>query len=393
MNLFLICPRFPYPVLKGDQVIVYNRLKYLSEFHEITLLAFTDKDIKREDYDHIKTFCADVYLVKKSQYTSYISMFFGLFKNCLPIQVNYYESTSFREKIQWILNSKQYDMVHIFLLRLMPYANIIKNVPIVLEAIDSMQLNIERRILMEKGMKRFLLKEELRRLNLFEPYVGNKVDQVVVVSEQDKKNFHTNNVSVVPNGVDFNEFTTSEQKEKRRNTIVFSGNMGYAPNIHAVEWFVKNCFSYIKESNDSVKFFIVGGNVSNRIQRLHDGKNIIVTGYVKSMERFLRNCAVAIAPMQSGSGMQNKVLEAMACNLPVITTTLGLGDIKAINGKEIVIADTPIDFITQVLKCLNSNEYTNEISNNAASFVKKHHSWEKAADKINEIYTNIKLEK
>lgn len=101
----------------------------------------------------------------------------------------------------------------------------------------------------------------------------------------------------------------------------------------------------------------------------------------------LRKSQVSIAPMQSGSGMQYKILEAMASGVPVVTNSLGLGDIKAENEVEIMVRNDPTSFADAVLRCLNDEKLRNKLSGAASNFIEKNHSWESGAEKINHIYT------
>jgi len=85
---------------------------------------------------------------------------------------------------------------------------------------------------------------------------------------------------------------------------------------------------------------------------------------------------VAIAPMQSGSGMQFKILEAMACGVPVVASTLGLGDIAAVDGKNILLADTPGLFTESVISLLQSEELREKVGNSGMYYVTQNHSWD-----------------
>ena len=114
-------------------------------------------------------------------------------------------------------------------------------------------------------------------------------------------------------------------------------------------------------------------------------KSIVVTGYVSSMANMLNKATVAIAPMQSGSGMQIKILEAMASSVPVITTTIGLGDLKAVVDKDLFIADEPLDFSQQILKLLKSKNQNRALGKNGRKYVSLNHDF----NILNKRFTNI----
>ena len=118
-------------------------------------------------------------------------------------------------------------------------------------------------------------------------------------------------------------------------------------------------------------------------------KNIIVTGYVDSIEEFISTSSVSVAPMISGSGMQNKVLEAMSCGVPVVSTSYGIGDIKVKHMKEVIIADEPEIFSEFVIDVLLSPKKYKSLSINAREYAINHHSWESHCNAVDKIYRSV----
>ena len=115
--------------------------------------------------------------------------------------------------------------------------------------------------------------------------------------------------------------------------------MSYPPNIRAARWFADECFPLIQAEVPGATFVIAGAAPAREIRELQTRNGIVVTGFVPSMPVTLNAATVAVAPMRSGAGIQNKILEAMACGLPVVTTTIGLGGITATRGRELLVAD------------------------------------------------------
>jgi glycosyltransferase involved in cell wall biosynthesis len=252
-----------------------------------------------------------------------------------------------------------------------------------------MQLNLERRATQEKILNRWLFQEELRRIKNYETQkVVNSCEYMTVVAQKDKTLIPSHKIEVIPNGVDINIFKPQKQNILRP-TIIFSGNMSYAPNIHALNWFVKNCLPLIQTKIENVTLIIAGANPTKEIRNLTKQKGIVVTGFVDSMVDILNQANVAIAPMQSGSGMQNKILEAMATELPIVTTTLGLGSIQAQPEQEILVTDNPKQFAQYIVELLNNPQWAKEIGKKARQFVISNHSWEYTLNQIEEIYSKI----
>ena len=304
-----------------------------------------------------------------------------------PLQTLYYRSNAFKKRLDELLAENSFDLIHAYMLRVAPYLSDV-SAPKILELIDSMQLNLERRIARESVPKRWLFQEELRRIVSYERNIGDWFDQMIVVSEKDRALIPSQKVTVIPLGADTDLFKP-HRKESKEPVLVFSGNMGYAPNINAVRWFVEKCFSLIQKEVPTASLIIAGANPPKEVCDLAQRNGVTVTGFVKSMPEILTEASVAIAPMQSGSGMQFKILEAMSCDLPVVTTTLGLGDIKARPGEEICVADTAEEFAETVVTLIKSPETAERIGRNAREFVINHHSWEYAASQIEGIYNAI----
>ncbi|MBA2123511.1 hypothetical protein B9J78_00975 [bacterium Unc6] len=387
MKILFITPRFPYPPLKGDQAVPYHRLRILNRRHEITLLSLYDKEDELAGLDNLKPFCKAIHTVRLPQWRSVMNVALKGPFTSLPLQALYYWSNAFKKRIDELLAENSFDLIHAYMLRVAPYLSDV-SAPKVLELIDSMQLNLERRVAMERIPKRWLFQEELRRIVHYERNIGDYFDQMIVVSEKDRALIPNKKVRVIPNGVD-TELFKPQSKESKEPAIVFSGNMGYFPNESAVIWFVEKCFRRIKKEIPDAKLVIAGNNPSSKIKKLGDNLSIFVTGFVESMVDELNKAQVAIAPMQSGSGMQFKILEAMSCNLPVVTTTLGLGDIKARPGEEICVADTAEDFAETVVTLIKSPEMADRIGRKAREFVMHNHSWENAASQVEEIYSRL----
>jgi polysaccharide biosynthesis protein PslH len=386
MKLLFVTPRFPYPPLKGDQVVSYHRLRTLSQRHEVTLLTFYQNSEELENIKHIKTYCQNIHTVKIPKWQSFFNLAKGVF-SYLPLQVSYYYSDAFRNKVNQILSTNNFDAIHLFLLRVAPYFKDIST-PKVIELIDSMQLNLERRIALESFPVRNILQEELRRIIIYEQNLHKSFEKIVVVSEKDAKLIPGQNVQIIPNGID-TELFRQQQQSPLNPTLIFSGNMSYAPNIHAVKWFVEHCLPIIQQTIPDVSFVIAGANPSKEVQSLGQTKGVKVTGFVKSMSDTLRSANIGVAPMQSGSGIQNKILEAMSTGLPVVTTNLGLGSIKAKPNNEILVADTPEDFAQKTIYLLQNPLKAKEIGHQARKYVVDNHSWDFAANEVEQLYHQI----
>ncbi len=306
----------------------------------------------------------------------------------LPLQVLYYRSARFRRELERLLAGSSFDLVHVCLLRLAPYVAEAR-LPRVVDLIDSMRLNLEAYTSLERPPKRWILREEARRIAPFERRIVESFDRSIVVSERDRELLLASSVTVIPNGVDTELFTPGLGPRDEGPTVVFSGTMSYGPNVHAVEWFVEECLPRIQALTPGARLLVAGRGPTRRIRRLQHREGIEVTGAVDSIARVLNRAHVAVAPMRSGSGIQNKILEAMACGLPVVTTSLGLGGLDARSGDELLVVDEPDAFADAVAGMLGSLPQALEMGVRAREFVVANHTWARAADQVDEVYRSV----
>lgn len=388
MKILFITPRFPYPPLKGDQAVVYHRLRLLGREHDITLVTFYQSDKELACSGKLEPFCKKIIPVKLSRYRSVLNMLQGAISS-LPFQIWYFKSRSFENKIRDLLDRGNYDIIHTYMLRLAGYAEYSKK-PKILDLIDSMQLNFERRARLEKYPLKIIFNMEVKRLRKYENDMVNKYDMSIVVSDRDRGRGYINPGKVVsiPLGVDTELFKPCGDLQKSR-IIVFSGNMGYFPNENAIMWFYEKCFGMIKKEIPNVRLMIVGNNPGSKLKVINNGKSVIVTGYVDSIADELNKAQIAVAPMQAGSGMQFKILEAMACGLPVVATSLGLGAISATHNENVLIADDPTEFARSCVTLLNNHDFAQTMGSRARDLVNGKYGWGDNVRRVNEIYKTL----
>ena len=390
MNIVAITEQIPATDRKGNQLVAYYRLSHLAQLHnKIELICFEGQnkndDIKAKNKLERKGI--NVHLVKKNFLESLINLLKSIFSSKIPAQCAYSKSDKFAKKIKELINCLDIDMVYCVMIRVASNIEWYKG-KLVVELIDSLGLNFHYRYLQSKGLKRFFLYQEYKKVCRYEKNLANRSTCSFILSNIDKKKISSNNINVISNGV---QLLNKKIIKKKKLKIVFSGNMFDQPNVDAVIWFIENCWTNILKKEPQSKFLIVGHNPQSKIISLEKKySSIEVTGSVKSIYNILKTATVAVAPMQSGSGMQNKILEAMACSIPVVTTTKGLGDIKAINNRDLLVADKPEEFTDMVVSLLKSKLKNDYISSNGREYVAKFHNWYKINNRFFKIITKNK---
>lgn len=176
-------------------------------------------------------------------------------------------------------------------------------------------------------------------------------------------------IIVVNNYVDFPEESKGCRHDSS-STIMFLGKMDYEPNITAVTYFVKNIFPKLKEQYKDLKFFIVGAKPTKEVMDFSEIDGIEVTGFVNTTEPFFQNTSVVIAPMLTGAGVQNKIIQAMSYGCCVATTNIGAEGLS-LEGNDLLIFNSDKEWIDGLSNLLSDRELRRQIGNNARETIRK----------------------
>jgi sugar transferase (PEP-CTERM/EpsH1 system associated) len=364
----------PYPLSDGGKLRVFNQIKGLSEKHNVISLSFIGSEKELENIDELKKFCKVKTVVLK-KYQSYINSFFGLF-SLKPLRVWYLRSRCMREQVKEIIKEHNIGVILIQAIRMAQYLPENFKCRKILDIVDTPSLQIERAVKYEKSLIwKLLNKIELPRLKKYEQKIIKNFDRVIVISSSDKNSL-SDKAIIIENGIN----QKIKPVKKTGSNIIFLGNLEYPPNVEAVLWFAEKIFPEIKKP---VKFYIVGKNPPKKIRKLA-GRNIIVTGFVKNLEPYFSKCSIAVAPLRTGSGLQNKVLEYMLSRTPVIATKIANEGIKAEPDKEILIANNEQEFIEKISLLLKDKNLRDCLSSNAFKFVKKF-DWNKLNHRLEKL--------
>ncbi len=386
-KLLVLTPRFPFPVIGGDRLRIYNICKELSRLYQITLLSLCetpDEMLIDVSDDNVFSRIERVYLPK---WKSYLNCIMAL-PTKIPLQVAYYTSTDFKNKVNMLLG--EHDLVLAHLIRSGHYLRG-EAIPKILEMTDAISLNYERvsTVARFSGFKNFVYSLEQRRLKNFEREIAKEFDITVLVSSVDKDylfppgNSSRDKVIVCSNGVNFEKLPCDYQPDGK--TIIFIGNMTTVQNIDAARWFAT------KVMPELVKFgpfrFKIIGRINKDVQdEFNSYVNTIATGSVENISESAKGAIAGVCPVRLGAGIQNKILEYMALGIPAITSTIGLEGIDAEVDKEILVADKEEEYIKLITRISKDSEWSRDIGLNGCEYVKKFHNW---SDKLQPLLQGI----
>lgn len=388
MKIIVVLPRFPYPLEKGDKLRAYHQLRTLSRTHELYLVTLAEALPTEEELAQVRPFCKEIHVVKLSFLSKCWNIFCALFKG-LPIQCGYFYKKEAQKVIQELVDRVQPDRIYCQLIRTAEY---VKHFPVkkIIDYQDVLSKGMQRRYERGKWYEKPFFRWEYRRLARYERRVFDFFDEKVIITEVDRELIpHSENehIHVIANGVDFDKYAC-QSCPKKEYDLIFAGNMGYAPNIEAAEYLCREVLPLLLEERPGLTVAICGANPSPRVLALRS-RNVTVTGWVDDMSEWYAKSRIFIAPMHLGTGLQNKLLEAMAMRLPCITSPLAGRPLKGVeSGKEILVCNTTTGYVEMVLQLLENEDLYQEIAENGYQFVKRNYNWETINHRLEEIITS-----
>lgn len=374
-------PRIPYPLEKGDKLRAFNHIKYLSANNEIILCALNETRVNKQDaFQSLQPYISSVTFIDLSWFCRMINLVRAFF-NGKPLQNGYFYSKKAQKIINHVIKENSPDHIFCQLVRTAEYA---KNQPIpkTLDYQDVFSKGIQRRIKMSPIYFRPFLRMEYKRLLKYEKMIFDFFDNKTIISTPDRELIphpEKEKISVILNGVDTGFFKPLDRIKKY--DLVFTGNMAYPPNVNSVEFLAQKVLPLLKEKKPHIKILISGATPDKHVRDAKN-ENIFVSGWVDDIRESYASAKIFIAAMQIGTGLQNKLLEAMAMRIPCITSSLANQALSAKEGVEILVGDKPEDYVEHICRLLDNEDFSKQLAENGYNFVRKNYNWENATAKL-----------
>lgn len=378
MRICILTPRFPFPQYGGDALRINEVAKHLKQQgHELILVSLSDERVTPIEQAH--ELYDKVYFVKRNRIMSLVNGAMH-FISGKPIQCGYYYSKAYKELLQKVIDKEQPDFYVSHLLRMVPY---LYELGLEDKSIIEMTDALSKTYLLSSkaqgvGLLKYVYILEQRLIANYEKFVVKHFPKVVLVSQADidylKERIpgETPSLALHSNGVGYiNEISTSYNVDK----ICFLGNMRSMQNQDAALFFAKEVFPLVKKQHPNAKFYIVGSLPPPNIQAIASD-DIIVTGFVEDLEGFIKDACLLVAPVRVAAGIQNKVLVAMGCGIPVVMTSLishAIPELK--NGENCIISDEAEAIAASCHRLMTNREERNSIAIKGYNMVKEHYSW------------------
>jgi polysaccharide biosynthesis protein PslH len=237
------------------------------------------------------------------------------------------------------------------------------------------------------GLKKLVYGLEFSKMQRYEQEMVRRFHHVIAVSEHDKELMSAwvdaARLTVVPTGVDTEQFHPVPGPGQKKPLVVFVGAMDWEPNVDAAEYFCREIWPAIEARVPNAQFRIVGRNPGGRVRRLAC-RSVEVTGRVPSVVAHLREAALVVVPLRIGGGTRLKIYEAMAMGKAVVSTTVGAEGLDVRHGQDILLADTPDNFAESVASLLQDAEARGRLERAAAELA-ANYGWPLIGEKFGQI--------
>jgi len=383
MKILVLLPRVPYPLEKGDKLRAYNHIKYLAKNNEIILCALNDTEVHPEAIKNLQPFCKSIHIFNISKFSIAVNILKAFFKG-IPFQTGYFYNKKAQKEIDRIIANEKPDHIFCQLVRVAEYMKN-QSTPKTIDYQDVFSKGIGRRMENAPFYSKPVFRSEYKRLLKYEHDVFEMFDNKTIISIPDRNLIphpEKEKIHIVINGVDTDFFKPMDREKDYE--IVFIGNMAYPPNVNAAEYLATKVLPVVQKTKPEARLLLAGATPDKRVLALQSD-SVTVTGWMDDIRDGYARAKIFIAPMQIGTGLQNKLLEAMAMKVPSITSKLANNALCAKDGKEILVGSTPEDYAVLIIKLLDNPEFANKIAEAGYQFVIDNYNWESATAVLEEV--------
>ncbi len=385
MKLLVIYPYAPWPLDRGTYQRTFHLLKALALHHEVDFIALTEEqDDLEEKHAIFSGFCNDVEFIPFA-HPPWQKLFPQRLLNPLPSNVQHWQSCAVSEVVNRRLKPGRYDLVHICDLVMMPYVLPHKShTPFV---VDRSRVDLQFQLMQYKTLRssvreRLLAWEGFAKLWCYEKTLAREALLEVVCGPDDEVFIHRRvnsnaPVMVVANGVDLDYFHPASAPDPRADepTVIFCGAMDYSPNVDALRWFFESIHGKLLKLCPGVKILIVGKSPIAEVQAYASRPGVTVTGGVPDVRPYYKRAWLQMVPLRIGGGTRLKIVESLAIGTPVVSTAVGAQGLELKHGENILLADDPDTFASEISYALAEPALLRRIGENGITTATARFGW------------------
>jgi sugar transferase (PEP-CTERM/EpsH1 system associated) len=386
MKILVLLSRFPYPLDKGDKLRAYHQLRYLAgQGHDICLLALSDEAVRADSLAAVRPLCrGGLHLHQLGRAARGRGLARALATAGRPLQVGYFYEQPAQRLVDKLLAEFRPDHVYCQLIRMAEYLRPHAGRPMTLDYMDVFSAGMARRAATAPAWQRPVLALEARRLAAYEAEAFGWFEHHTIISDQDRKLVqHVDNkkIVVIPNGIDFDYFRPQPLAAKAHD-LLFCGNMGYYPNVDAACFLAEEILPLVRQCHPDARLLVAGTTPAPRVLALARRPGVVVSGWLPDIRAAYAQARVFVAPMRVGTGLQNKLLEAMAMQLPCVTTPLANNALGGVPGQHLLVAEGAPALAEALAGLLADEPAAARLAAAGRTFVEANYAWAAATARL-----------
>lgn len=384
----------PYPLNSGKRIRTWNLLRHLAHRHEITFLCYgvADNPAKTE----MENLGIRVLLVSPLSASHSARFYMGAMNNLIsiwPYSVARHHTHRFTQRLEQLLDSEPYDLVHFEWTPYASYIDAVGKLPTLIMAHNIETTVWQRRAQYATSLpERLYMRLQARKMEYFERRCFPKVRKVAVVTRDEQETasqWGARSTSLVDNGVD-TAYMQPVLHQSEGSNLLFLGSLDWQPNRDALQYLLREIFPEIRSAHPTVELHVVGRQSGSKLrEQIECLQGVEWIGEVPDIRPHFANASVVLVPLRIGGGSRIKILEAMAMGKAVVSTQVGAEGLQVENGIHCLIANSAAEFSRHVGHLLSNPEFAAQLGANGRKLVQQQYDWSGLAAKLEMAWLSI----
>ena len=388
MNILYLCHRFPFPPKRGGKIRPFNMIRHLTASgHQVSVCSLARSPAEAEEGKGIAPHCASFDMGHVREWVQVARMVMRL-PLPTPSSMGYFYSPELAGHVQRLLGAKKWDLIFVHCSSVAQYVEHVRNVPKILDFGDM----DSQKWFEYANYKPFPLSLGYRlegaKMLGAEKRLARRFDLCTATTRAEWETLKDYGTGVdtdwFPNGVDAGFFCPTDEPFDA-DTISFIGRMDYYPNQECMSRFCAHVWPLLKAQRPAMKLLIVGAEPSPAMRKLGELSGVTVTGSVPDVRPFIRCSALMVAPLNIARGTQNKILEAMAMGVPVVTSRIAAGGVDADSNVHLMVADSAVDCAQAILRIVDNPDERGRLAVVGRERMLSHHAWPRSMVRLDAI--------
>ena len=388
MNILYLCHRFPFPPKRGGKIRPFNMIRHLqASGHQVTVCSLARSAAEAEEGRGIAAHCTAFHMGHVKEPVQFARMVARL-PLTTPSSMGYFYSTELASQVRQLLAAQRWDLIFVHCSSVAQYVEHVTDVPKILDFGDM----DSQKWLEYAHYKPFPLSLgytlEGSKMLWAEKRLARRFDLCTATTRAEWQTLDGYGTGAAtdwfPNGVDAQFFSPTDGTYDAE-TISFIGRMDYYPNQECMQRFCDQVWPLLRQQRPQMKLLIVGADPSPAMLALGQRPGVTVTGSVPEVQPYIRGSALMVAPLAIARGTQNKILEAMAMGVPVVTSSVAAGGVDAEPENHLLVADTPQQIAAAVLRITQNPAQRQHFANSGRERMLSHHAWPRSMQRLDGI--------